>query len=174
MPGPHASFAPTVREHSTYQGDSMVNVTVDPDIFDAQGEAYPDPEEGWNGPSPVFLVQSDQTEQAAQALHRAIIRCKFVGTSGRELTLEEDSAGEEYTANWYSPVYLTDAGPMACLDTQGELPRAMAEAMVRILVEEVTAQGIDAYLTTPPLSTDEDTQQWQWPIWEPDEGVKGV
>lgn len=65
------ALPPTAREHSAYQGDSMVTVTVDPDIFDAQGEAYPDPEEGWNGPSPVFLVQSDQTEQAAQALYRA-------------------------------------------------------------------------------------------------------
>ncbi|MBT2533909.1 hypothetical protein J7E83_17615 [Arthrobacter sp. ISL-48] len=145
----------------------MVDVTLDPEIFDAQGEAYPDPEEGWNGPSPVFLVQSDQTEQAAQALHRAIIRCKFVGTSGRELTREEDATGEEYTANYYSPVYLTDAGPMAYLDTKGELPRAMGEAMLRILVEELTAQGIDAYLTTPSLDPDE---EWQWPIWEPDEG----
>jgi hypothetical protein len=89
-------------------------LTVHPDIFDAQGEAYPDPEEGWNGPSHVFLVRSDQTEQAAQTLYRAIIRCKSVGTGGRELTREEDSKGEEYAANWYSPVYLTGAGPMAC------------------------------------------------------------
>lgn len=146
----------------------MTNVTVDPNIFDAQGEAYPDPEEGWNGPSPTFLVQSDQTEQAAQALYRAILRCNLVGTSGRELTRDEASTGEEYTANYYSPIYLTDAGPMAYLDTKGELPRAMAEAMLRILVEEVTAQGIDAYLTTPPLDPDE--EEWLWPIWEPDQG----
>lgn len=149
----------------------MANVTVDPDIFDAQGEAYPDPEEGWQT-SPAFIVQSDQTEQAAQALYRAILRCNLVGTSGRELTRDEASTGEEYTANWYSPIYLTDTGPMAMLDTKGEWPRAMAESMVRILVEEVTAQGIDAYLTTPPLGSEEDTPDW--PIWEPDEGARGV
>jgi hypothetical protein len=145
----------------------MANVTVDPDIFDAQGDAYPDPEEGWNGPSPFFIVQSDQTEQAAEALDRAMTRCMQVGISGRELTEEEANTGADYTANYGSPVYLTDAGPMAYLDTKGEWPRAMAETMVRILVEEVTAQGIDAFLTTPPRGS-EFTQEW--PTWKPDEG----
>jgi hypothetical protein len=145
----------------------MGQVTVDPHILDGQGEEWEDEDGGgWTGPSPYFIVTSDQTELAAEALYKAIIRCKFVGTSGRELTREEDATGEEYTANYCSPVYLTDAGPMAYLDTNGELPRAMGEAMLRILIEEVSAVNIDAYLTTPPIGP---VPSGDWPVWEPPE-----
>ncbi|MCU1517429.1 MAG: hypothetical protein JWQ75_2150 [Pseudarthrobacter sp.] len=138
-------------------------VSVASNIYAAQGREYEDPDDGWQT-SPFFLVQSDQTDRAAAALYRTINRCMWVGTSGRELTEEEASTGEEYTANYGSPIYLTDAGPMAYLDTKGEWPRAMAETMVRILIEEVTAEGIDAYLTTP-FWGNQHTKEW--PVWEP-------
>lgn len=55
------------------------------------------------------------------------------------------------------PVYLTEAGPVMYLDTKGDLPRAMADTMLRILVEELVAQEITAHLTTPPLDAAEST-----------------
>lgn len=124
-------------------------MTFSPDIFDSQGEAYPDPLDGWEGPSPFFLVVSDETDKAAEALHVAVGRCMRVDDKGNELTAAEMASTEDYTANYCSPVYLTDTGPMAYLDTKGDLPRAMAETMLRILVEEAEARGITAYLTTP-------------------------
>lgn len=132
----------------------MANVTVDPDIFDSQGEAYPDPLDGWWGPSPFFLVVSDETDKAAEALHAAIGRCMRVDGKGNELTAAEMASTGEYPANYCSPVYLTARGPMAYLDTKGELPRAMAETMLRILVEEFEARDITAYLTTPPRGSE--------------------
>jgi hypothetical protein len=145
----------------------MGQVTVDPHILDGQGEEWEDEDGGgWTGPSPYFIVSSDQTELAAKALHKAVTRCWHVSESGRELTDDELHTTDEYTPNYASPVYLTDKGPMASLDTNGELPRAMGEAMLRILIEEVSAVNIDAYLTTPPIGP---VPSGDWPVWEPPE-----
>ncbi|MGY3378839.1 hypothetical protein ACVWYS_000796 [Arthrobacter sp. TE12231] len=144
----------------------MANVTVDPDIFDSQGEAYEEPLDGWWGPSPFFLVISEETDKAAEALHVAVGRCMRVDGNGNELTAAEMAVTGEYTANYYSPVYLTGDGPVAYLDTKGELPRAMAETMLRILVEEVQARGITAYLTTPPRGAE---SMQGYPEWEASE-----
>ena len=141
----------------------MGKVTVDPHILDGQGEEWEDGG-GWTGPSPYFIVTSEQTELAAEALHKAIIRCGHVTESGRELTDEELHTTEEHTPNYASPVRLTDKCPMAYLDTKGEWPRKMAETMLRILIEEVTAVDIDAYLTTPPIGP---APSGNWPLWEP-------
>lgn len=143
----------------------MGKVTVDPHILDGQGDEWEDGG-GWTGPSPYFIVTSDQTELAAEALYKAILRCGRVTESGRELTFEEVQTTEEYTPNYASPVLLTDKGPMAYLDTKGEWPRGMAESMLRILIEEVRAVDIDAYLTTPPMGP---VSSRDWPIWEPRE-----
>lgn len=132
----------------------MASVTVDPDIFDSQGERCEEIFDGWEGPSPYFLVVSDETDKAAEALHVAVGRCMCVDGYGNELTAAEMATTWEYTPNYYSPVYLTDRGPTAYLDTKGELPRAMAGTMLRILVEEVEARGITAYLTTPPRGSE--------------------
>ena len=146
-----------------YQEDSMANVTVDPDIFNSQGEPYLEPLDGWWGPSPFFLVISDEIDKAAEALHVAIGRCMRVDGNGNELTAAQMATTGEYTANYCSPVYLTERGPLAYLDTNGELPRAMAETMLRILVEEVEARGITAYLTTPPRGSESTAG---YPVWE--------
>jgi hypothetical protein len=145
----------------------MANVTVDPDIFDSQGERCEEIFDGWEGPSPFFLVVSDETDKAAEALHVAVRRCLCVDGKGKEPTSAEmDSTSEYTTPNYYSPVYLTDRGPTAYLDTKGELPRAMAETMLRILLEEVEARGITAYLTTPPPGSE---SLAGWPKWEDSE-----
>lgn len=143
----------------------MGKVTVDPHILDGQGEEW-EGGGGWTGPSPYFIVTSDQTELAAKALHKAIIRCGHVSETGRELTDEELHTTVEYTPNYTSPVRLTDEGPMAYLDTKGEWPLEMAETMLRILIEEVSAVDIDAYLTTPPIGP---VHSRDWPVWEPRE-----
>ncbi|WP_442545663.1 hypothetical protein ACSBOX_08845 [Arthrobacter sp. KN11-1C] len=140
----------------------MANVTVDPDIFESQGERSEGIFDGWEGPSPFFLVISDETDKAAEALHVAIGRCMRVDGNGNELSAAEMATTGEYTANYCSPVSLTDRGPMASLDTNGELPRAMAETMLRILVEEVEARGITAYLTTPPLGSESTAGCPEW------------
>ncbi|MCX2750014.1 hypothetical protein OOZ51_19695 [Arthrobacter sp. MI7-26] len=144
----------------------MANVTVDPDIFESQGERCEGIFDGWEGPSPFFLVVSDETDKAAEALHVAIGRCMRVdgngNGNGNELTAAEMASTGEYTANYCSPVYLTARGPMAYLDTKGELPRAMAETMLRILVEEVEARGITADLTTPPLGSESTAGCPEW------------
>ncbi|MCZ9882718.1 hypothetical protein [Arthrobacter sp. B2a2-09] len=144
----------------------MANVTVDPGIFDSQGERCEEIFDGWEGPSPFFLVVSDETDKAAEALHVAIGRCMRVDGNGNELTAAQMATTGEYTANYCSPVYLTDKGPMAYLDTKGDLPRAMAETMLRILVEEVEARGITAYLTTPPRGSESTAG---FPEWEESE-----
>lgn len=141
-------------------------VTVDPGIFDRQGHAYEDPEAGWEGLSPHFLVISAQTDKAAQALDTAARRFMYVDSEGNVVTeaeLEDPQGWEVYTPNYSSPVFLTKAGPAIYVDTKGELPRAMADTMLRILVEELVAQGVTAHLTTPPLDSAEsiyDSPEW--------------
>jgi hypothetical protein len=147
----------------------MAKVTVDPDIFDRQGNAYEDPEDGWEGPSPFFLAVSDERDKAAQALYIASRRLMYVDNEGNVVTESERANPQgytRYTPNYYSPVYLTEAGPVIYLDTKGELSRAMADTMLRILVEELEAQEITAHLTTPPLDTAESTYgsaEWEPP-----------
>jgi hypothetical protein len=85
-----------------------------------------------------------------------------VDGNGNELTAAEMASTGEYTANYCSPVYLTDTGLMAYLDTNGELPRAMADTMLRILVEEVEARDITAHLTTPPRGSESTAGCTEW------------
>lgn len=152
---------------SRHRSGGTGQVTVDPGIFDRQGHAYEDPEAGWEGPSPYFLVISDQTDKAAQALGTAARRLMYVDSEGNVVTeaeLEDPQGWEVYTPNYSSPVYLTKAGPVIYVDTKGELPRAMADAMLRILVEELVAHDVAAHLTTPPLGAAKsiyDSPEWQ-------------
>ncbi|KNH18978.1 hypothetical protein ACU18_06435 [Arthrobacter sp. ZBG10] len=59
--------------------------------------------------------------------------------------------------------YFTSHGPLAYLDTKGELPRAMGETMLRVVVDELEAQGVTALVTTPPLGADltDGTPEWE-------------
>lgn len=163
--GPVVSEQARTTEGATIAGEPMGNVIVDPDIFSAQGEAHENPEDGWLA-EPTFIVRSDQTDAAAEALSKAIRRCHRVTYEGRELSDAEARSTNEYIANYESPVYLTDEGPMAYLDTKGEWPRAMAETRLRIVIEEVNKRGINAYITTPPRGQ---PVNWEWPEWEPKE-----
>lgn len=150
---------------NTTQGDGIANVTVAPGIFDRQteeGSISPD-WDGWEGPSPFFLIITDQTDKAAEALHIAMERCMHIDSNGNELTDSALETTDEYTPNYSSPVYLTSHGPLAYLDTKGELPRAMGETMLRVVVDELEAQGVTALVTTPPLGADliDGTPEWE-------------
>ncbi|WP_427005342.1 hypothetical protein [Pseudarthrobacter sp. H2] len=144
----------------------MANVTVAPDIFDQQTEdgSISQDWDGWEGPSPFFLVITDQTDKAAEALYIAMERCMHIDGNGNELADSELETTNEYTPNYSSPVHLTPKGPVAYLDTKGELSRAMGEKMLRVIVEELEAQGITAHLTTPPRGADSIDGS---PEWEP-------
>lgn len=166
QPGPALSKETGTTEARTFTGEKMEKIIVDPNIFSAQGEAHEDPAEGWLA-DPTFIVRSAQTDVAAEALSKAIRRCHRVTYGGRELSDAEARSTNEYIANYESPVYLTDEGPMAYLDTKGEWPRLMAETMLRIVIEEVTRTGIDAYITTRSSSG---PTNWEWPEWEPESG----
>lgn len=142
-----------------------MSVTVAPDIFDQQGEKFEEGlGEGWEM-SPAFLVLSDDEDKAARALHAAAARFYSVDQNGEELTRAE-MTGEfpQYTPNYVSDVYLTVLGPAICTDTKGEVSKSMAEGMLRILVAELRAQGITAFVTAPPADLILDGQRtWQPP-----------
>ncbi|MDJ0459912.1 hypothetical protein PUN71_022140 [Arthrobacter sp. NQ7] len=134
----------------------MVNAA--PDIFDQQGDKYEASlGDGWET-SPAFLVLSDDDGKAAHALGRAGVRFSHIDEYGRELTPEQRDVEEQaaktwdvpYTPNFISDVYLTPRGPMVWTDTKGELTRAMGEAMLRVLLEELRAEGITARVVAPP------------------------
>ena len=131
----------------------MANVTVEPHLFDQQGERHePALGGGWET-SPTFLVVSDNRDKAAEALRAAAVRFYSVDQNGTELTRAE-MTGEfpQYTPNYVSDVYLTDLGPLIYADTKGELSTGMAEGMLRILVAELRSQEITAVVTAPPKS----------------------
>jgi hypothetical protein len=127
-----------------------VGVTVDRDVL-AQGEPWFDDGEltGWCA-SPAFLVVSQDTDGAAEALNAAGQRFALVNERGHEVAREEADHEGMYTPNWISDVYLTDSGPAIYVDTKGDLPRLMGQRMVEILVEELTARSVPARVTVPP------------------------
>ena len=125
-------------------------VTVANDLFDHLQPWPASIGDGWDG-SAAFLVVSDAREEAAAALHAAGQRFMLVDEHGAEL--EPWQATDAYTPSYVSDVYLTDRGPALWVDTKGDLPRAQAEAMVRILVEELERRHVSGQVAAPRRST---------------------
>ncbi|BCW66661.1 hypothetical protein NicSoilB4_14240 [Arthrobacter sp. NicSoilB4] len=129
----------------------MANVSVQPDLFDQQGERHEAALGGGWETSPAFLVVSEDRDKAVAALQAAAVRLYSVDQNGKELTREEmTGAYPQYTPNYISDVYLTDLGPMIYTDTKGELSTGMAQGMLRIVVAELRAQEITAVVAAPP------------------------
>ncbi|MCW2699464.1 MAG: hypothetical protein JWQ45_999 [Blastococcus sp.] len=125
-----------------------MTVTVDDDVL-AHGEPFYDSGvvTGW-ATSPAFLVTSDGADLGA-AVHAARERFHLVTEDGREID-EEENDGRCYTPNRVSGVYLTDTSAAVLVDTKGDVTRLMGEAMIAILVEELTARGVSAHIGPVP------------------------
>ena len=128
----------------------MTEVTVDRDVF-AHGEPWYEDGElaGWST-SPAFLVVCDDLERGAAALHAAGQRMYYVNEHGQEFPAEEDD-GRYYNPSWISDVYLTGTGAAIYVDTKGDTTRRMGEAMIAILIEELTARGVAARIAAPGM-----------------------
>ena len=136
----------------------MSRVTVAEDLYDAQGISYAalfeqagaiyegDPA-GWMI-EPGFEVTCEDAEAAAEGLYAAGRRFMRLTADGVEFPDGED-AGQRYTPNCVSAVRFTGTGVALLTDTKGELPQAMADEMVRILVEELTKRGVTAHIGPP-------------------------
>lgn len=132
-------------------------VRIDPQVFDRHAHRY---DYGWDS-SPSFLVVTPQPDRAAAAVYRASRRFSAITESGRHVADWEDE--NEYTPNWVSEVYLADAGLIVTVDTKGELPLAMGQAMLRTLADELIAEGVRALVTAPPIDFDFQTPTWPTP-----------
>jgi hypothetical protein len=142
-------------------------VRVDPDVF----ERYHESEDGaaWET-SPAFLVVTPDPEAAVPALQRAARRIKSVTGTGREYAVweeewEEDAEVEAYTPNWVSDIHVAEAGLVVHADTKGYLPSPQGRAMLRILVDELVADGIRALITREREETDFATTPSR-PVWD--------
>lgn len=143
-PAPNASD--TV---STDKRNKMAKVTTAPDIFDQMGERWEDElGEGWET-SPHFLILAEDSDKAAAALHVATPRLFRVNGTGQEVDLATHDPND-YTPNWVSDVYITGEGLVIYVDTKGDLPKGMADAMLRIVVEELLAADVSAHVTAAP------------------------
>jgi hypothetical protein len=153
----------------------MAEITVAPDLFDAQGRSYaqlaqvifantvngvPDDwPDGWEI-SPAFEVQTDDVRAAGAALTAARSRFMRLTTSGMELAQLVDG-GDTYTPNNVSDVRLIPSGGVGLwTNTKGELSLEMANAMVRILLEELSRLDVSATISAPrqPL--------YDLPVWD--------
>jgi hypothetical protein len=142
---------------STDKRDKMAKVTTAPDIFDRMGERWEDGlGEGWET-SPDFLVVTEDTDKAAAGLRAASPRLFRVNGQGQEVDLATHDS-YDYTPNYVSPVYITCEGLVIYVDTKGELPKGMADAMLRIVVEELLAADVTAHVTAPSPSSDTELQ----------------
>ena len=143
----------------------VAKVTTEPDIFDRKGERWEvELGEGWET-YPVFLVVTEDTDKAAAALQAATPRLMRVGGHGQEVDISADFSGDPYdiTASYVSPVYITPEGLVINIDTDGDLPKAMADAMLRIVVEELVSADVTAHVTTPSSAWDTDLQPYEPP-----------
>jgi hypothetical protein len=137
------------RTVSTEERDEMAKVTTAPDIFDQMGERWEyGLGEGWET-SPAFLIETEDADKAAAALQAATPRLFRVTGEGQEVDLDTHDP-YDYTPNWVSPVYTTSKGLVIYVDTKGELPKGMADAMLRIVVEELLAAHVSAHVTAAP------------------------
>lgn len=142
-------------------------VRIDPQIFDHWSTREND---GWPN-DPEFLVITPNPDEAAPAVHRAAQRFRRVTEHGRECADWESC--EDYTPNTVDDVYLPDAGLVVSADTKGDLTTAMGAAMLRILADELVAEGVRALVTTPPADFDYNTPTWAAPTGSPSPGGCG-
>jgi hypothetical protein len=150
---------------STDATDEVATVTTAPDIFDRMGERWEvELGEGWET-YPVFLVVTEDTDKAAAALQAATPRLMRVGGRGQEVDISADFSGDPYdiTASYVSEVYVTPEGLVINVDTDGDLPKAMADAMLRIIVEELVSADVTAHVTTPSSAWDTELQPYEPP-----------
>jgi hypothetical protein len=147
---------------STDATDEVATVTTAPDIFDRMGERWEyGLGEGWET-SPVFLVVTQDTDKAAAALRAASPRLMRVNERGQEVDLE--ASPDEYTPGYVSEVDVTNEGLEIYVDTDGELPKAMADAMLRIVVEELVAANVTAHVTAASSASDTDVETYEPPV----------
>jgi hypothetical protein len=147
---------------STDSRDEVAKVTTAPDIFDRMGARWEDGlGEGWET-SPVFLVVTEDTDKAVAALRAASPRLLRVNERGQEVNL--DASPDEYTPSYVSEVDVTNEGLEIYVDTDGELPKAMADAMLRIVVEELVAADITAHVTAASSASDTDVETYEPPV----------
>ncbi|GAA1767309.1 hypothetical protein GCM10009712_14460 [Pseudarthrobacter sulfonivorans] len=144
------STAPNASEsESTDKRDKMAKVTTAPDIFDQMGERWEDElGEGWET-SPHFLIVTEDADKAAAGLQAASPRLFRVNGRGQEVDLATHDPND-YTPNWVSDVYITSEGLVIYVDTKGDLPKGMADTMLRIVVEELLAADASAHVTAAP------------------------
>lgn len=150
---------------STDATKEAAKVTTEPDIFDRMGERWEaELGEGWET-YPVFLVVTEDTDKAAAALQAATPRLMRVGGRGQEVDISADFSGDPYdnTASYVSDVYVTPEGLVIDIDTDGDLPKAMADAMLRIIVEELVSADVTAHVTTPSSAWDTELQPYEPP-----------
>lgn len=126
------------------------DVVVAPDVLDAQGQVWLDEDgevDGWST-SPVFFVAPGDTDAAVDAVVAAAVRFLAINEHGREIADWEQSAG------FYTPGYVdvlrSDGGVALVTDTDGDLSREQGDAMVEVLVEELRARGVAAWISAPP------------------------
>lgn len=98
-------------------------------------------------------VMTDQPELAAAALERAGSRFMDVAEDGRELSPDDPnwtSPWPMYTPNSVSDVRTDGRGPSLGVDCKGEVPDAMRQTFIAILVEELRRAGVrEARITVP-------------------------
>jgi hypothetical protein len=135
------------------RGDGSPAVTVAPGIL-ATGDPW------WNGhgragepdgweTEPVFFVVADDDAAAVDAVLAAAGRISAIDEKGRELADWELWNLVGWTPGWVG-VSRVGVGFEIAADTDGSLPRAQGEAMVRVLVEELDARHLTASVTLPP------------------------
>jgi hypothetical protein len=117
--------------------------------------------EGWET-SPTFLIVTDDADKAAAALQAASPRLFRVNGRGQEVDLATHDP-YDYTPNYVSEVFITAEGLVIDVDTKGELPKGMADAMLRIVVEELLAANVTAHVTAPSPGWDTELQPYEPP-----------
>jgi hypothetical protein len=127
----------------------MSSVTAVVSLFDALGRRDCDEDfDGWQC-SPAFLIISAPTDAVVDAWHAASPRFMVLSEHGVELQEDEACSGRYWTPSYVSGAEVTECGVYGSVDTQGDLSRAMADAIVRILIEELAARGATARIGPP-------------------------
>ncbi|MBM6404798.1 hypothetical protein JQN72_11140 [Phycicoccus sp. CSK15P-2] len=120
-------------------------VTRDPNLVSPED---PDYEFGWDE-DPRFLIRTRDVEAAAAALAAAAPRLMLVDADGREWEAAEPATMvDAHTPSFVSDVEVVHDGVLVWADTKSATTSKMAEAMVRVIVEELEAHGVDGLVTS--------------------------
>lgn len=143
--GTHAASSTPVLQRSK----NAPQITIADGVL-AQGEPWDNgnPPEGWTGGA-AFLISPGDSEAAIEAVRAAAKRFMMIDEHGHEMTQKEFERSDAYSPN-YVGGYRTDAALTLYPDTKGELPRVQGETMLRVLVQELEAHGVDAHIGIPP------------------------